>query len=339
MNNNIFLSKEENLLIDILFSEKKLNKTQFKFIDYELLIKIASSHLMLPSLYVNLKKKKQLKLIPDELVRYLKEIYEINSNRNKVLIQEIQEISEFLNTNKINYVFLKGSSMILGDYFDDVGERMLGDIDILIDYKQRNKVINLLNENSYEANFTYKVWNANVDPSFTNTKKLFSIDLHNKLMPKKYNYLIDSSTVLNKSLKIKKNINILNAYDELAYSIYNYQIGDHGYLKVSYSYRKIYDIFRILKKNKIYQLKKDKFILNFFNTIKELNIISEISFEKSSNRLFNERFKLKINNKYYRFLDNSICRLVIVTENLHLKLLEFMFNRKYRKRAINKMIN
>ena len=63
MNNNIFLSKEENLLIDILFSEKKLNKTQFKFIDYELLIKIASSHLMLPSLYVNLKKKKQLKLV------------------------------------------------------------------------------------------------------------------------------------------------------------------------------------------------------------------------------------------------------------------------------------
>ena len=147
MNYNIFLSKEENLLIDILFSEKKLNKTQFKFIDYELLIKIASSHLMLPSLYVNLKKKKQLKLIPDELVRYLKEIYEINTNRNKVLIQEIQEISEFLNTNKINYVFLKGSSMILGDYFDDVGERMLGDIDILIDYRQRNKVINLLNEN------------------------------------------------------------------------------------------------------------------------------------------------------------------------------------------------
>lgn len=187
MNNEVILSNEEKFLIDILFSEKKVNKTRFNFIDYELLITIASSHLMLPSLYVNLKKKNQLKLIPDDLVKYLKEIHEINTNRNKVLIQEIEEISEFLNRNKINYVFLKGSSMILGDYFDDIGERMLGDIDILIDNKQRNKVINLLNENSYEANFTYTVWNANVDPSFTNTKKMFSIDLHNKLMPKKYN--------------------------------------------------------------------------------------------------------------------------------------------------------
>ena len=133
---DIHLSREENLLISILFKNNKLEKIDFKDIKYEKIVKISSNHLMLPSLYVNLKRKKLLKHIPNELKEYIKKIYEINKNRNRVLIKELKEVSNYLNSNKINHVFLKGSSIITGNYIEDIGERMIGDIDILIDYNQ-----------------------------------------------------------------------------------------------------------------------------------------------------------------------------------------------------------
>ena len=35
---------------------------------------------------------------------------------------------------KIDYVFIKGTAMLLGGYFTDIGERMIGDIDFLVNF-------------------------------------------------------------------------------------------------------------------------------------------------------------------------------------------------------------
>ena len=50
-------SKEEKILINILFKKKKLDVKVFSKLDYDKLVKIASSHLVLPALYINIKKK------------------------------------------------------------------------------------------------------------------------------------------------------------------------------------------------------------------------------------------------------------------------------------------
>ena len=57
--------KEEKFLIEILFSQRKslIKEIDLK-IDFNLLVKIASSHLMLPALFINLKKKEINKFYP-----------------------------------------------------------------------------------------------------------------------------------------------------------------------------------------------------------------------------------------------------------------------------------
>ena len=50
------ISFEEKFLIKVLFSQK-INLNDFNKINFESLIKIPSSHLILPSLYSNLKKE------------------------------------------------------------------------------------------------------------------------------------------------------------------------------------------------------------------------------------------------------------------------------------------
>ena len=145
LNKSLNISSEEKFLINILFKERKVIKKEidFKNINYELLVKIASSHLMLPSLYVNLKNKGFIDLIPLELKMYLKEIFTINKKRNQVLLNEAKEISKKLINNDINHVFIKGTSYLFNNIYDDIGERMIGDIDFLVSKQDFTKTIEL----------------------------------------------------------------------------------------------------------------------------------------------------------------------------------------------------
>ncbi len=54
---NMILSEEEKFLINALFRENELRNESFRSLDYEKLVKNASSHLMIPALYINLSRK------------------------------------------------------------------------------------------------------------------------------------------------------------------------------------------------------------------------------------------------------------------------------------------
>ena len=161
---------------------------------------------------------------------------------------------------------MKGSSLIYQKIYSDIGERMIGDIDILIEDKRRKEVINLLKTNNYKSKFIYKVWKANVDPNFINKNRLFSIDLHNNLFPNNYNSLMNSIEILNNAKESR--IRCMDLGNEILYNIYNYAVSDYSYLKCSYSFRKFYDIKKLFNKFKFDQFEKDNIIKDFFMKVK-----------------------------------------------------------------------
>ena len=104
---------EEKIMNNILFQNQASLEIDFNIINLNRLIKICSSHLMLPTLYVKISKNNDLKKgFPKEFINYLKHIYLENKKRNEVLTDEIKHLSCLLKKNKINHVFLKGSAMI-----------------------------------------------------------------------------------------------------------------------------------------------------------------------------------------------------------------------------------
>ena len=89
--------------------------------------------MILPSVYFSLKSLNKYEIdIPTDLEIYLKEIYKINSERNRLILDQMANISNVFESNNIDYVFLKGSALIALDVNNMRNERMLGDIDILI---------------------------------------------------------------------------------------------------------------------------------------------------------------------------------------------------------------
>ena len=87
------ISKEESFIIGTLLPNFS-KKAKFDNLNYDKVVKIASSQLMLPSLFLEIKKNK-IK-IPEKLLVYLNEIYQLNEERNKILIEECYRIKSFL---------------------------------------------------------------------------------------------------------------------------------------------------------------------------------------------------------------------------------------------------
>ena len=128
------ISLEEKLLVNILYRQENevLKGIDPDNINFEKLITLASGNLMLPALFFNIQKKKVTYLFPEDFIEYIKNIFEINKARNKILLSEAKELSELLYKNNIKHIFLKGTALLLSNVFEDIGERMVTDIDFII---------------------------------------------------------------------------------------------------------------------------------------------------------------------------------------------------------------
>ncbi len=338
MNYKITIPKEERILVKILFSNKKVKNSDFEKLDYEKLIKITSSHLMLPALFINLKNKEYLSSIPTELYKYLKEIHEINFNRNEELIKEAKEISKIFVEEKINHIFIKGTANIFSKIYSSIGERMLNDIDILVDPSQLILAKNLLNKHKYisSKNSTYELNKAKHLPRLINNHRIFAIEIHRHLFRKRIKNF--DFNHINKNKIIKNTIHIPSVNDQLINNIYNFQFNDFGSNQLKYSYKSYYDYFLINKKtsDKIKNTYYDSHSIKYFYLASCLDI-PNFEFNLSNNKLIKARIKIKYHNKFFYLIDKFLATCL---KNLSIragKFIELFKNRDYRIYLLNKI--
>lgn len=321
------ISKEEKLLINIIYGDSEITIDEIKAINIDNFIRISSSHLLIPLLYSKIKRKKLVDYFSAEFMTYIGKIHKINKNRNKELINEARELSEILNKEKIDYVFIKGTAMLLGGYFTDIGERMIGDIDFLVNVKEIKKTKKILIDNGYSPISDYNFFNFRHIPRLVNNpNKLFAIEPHIRILDSseffKTKDVIDNSVIL-------ENIKIPNEEFIIKTIIYNHQINDNGYNTLIYSHRNIYDLYSVVKKNKRYIFLENDIAgrylkivnnigLNFLINNFELNFISKF--------LIYIKFNMLKLFKIYLF----IFQISINLKTMIIRLREIMCNKDYR---------
>ncbi|RXJ46014.1 nucleotidyltransferase family protein [Gelidibacter gilvus] len=309
-------------------------------LNWEHIVIIASQHLMLPALYCQLKAKNLLPYIPTDLDEYLEELTAINRNRNEKLLKEARAISEVLNHAQIDHVFIKGIALIAGGTFKDIGERMIGDIDILIAPSQIDEAFNLLEHKGYTENvsFNYETKNyrhlaRQIDPN-----KLGAIELHSEVLVHKYRALLDPNVLLKNKQKID-GINVASTEDSIRIAIFTTQINDNAHF------------FGYIKLKTIY----DCLALGLQDNVELQQVLSNIkqsqSFLKLSSIFFSELQPFKTSS-YSRLLKTYFCfktkhprlgwltqkTLTFITAFLErLKLL--MVNKSYRTHILKNKIS
>ena len=165
--------------------EKQL---QSNTIDWDALVKVSTSHYVFRAIYCNFKRADFLKYLPDDLVDYMKYITNLNRDRNTQIIQQAKRLNSHLLTNNITPIFLKGTGNLLVDLYEDIAERMVGDIDFIFSKEDYPKAIIILREFGYSEVNKKEYYPPDEKKHYRRLQKknsIAAIEIHSTLLDKK----------------------------------------------------------------------------------------------------------------------------------------------------------
>ena len=239
--------------LTISLEEKNRDEIEFilktKNIDWEAVVKLSTSHLVFPAIYCNLKRADFLQYLPEELVSYMEHITDLNRERNKPILQQAQELNSVLLANNITPIFLKGTGNLLAGIYEDIGERMVGDIDFIFSKKDYFKAIIVLKKFGYlpQKTSNFKHFPHLHYPRLTKKNEIGAVEIHSHLLKSKYDNNFNYSFV-KKDIQIINGVAILSYSNKLNLSIAANQINDNGHYYKTMALRNAYDVFLLSKK-------------------------------------------------------------------------------------------
>jgi len=116
---------------------------------WEQIVSVGTAHFVFPALFLQFKRSGLLPELPADLVVYMEEFTELNRQRNRQLIEQATELTALLNLHGISPVFLKGTAHLFDGLYNDIAERMIGDIDFLVTEKDLIKASDVMMNQGY----------------------------------------------------------------------------------------------------------------------------------------------------------------------------------------------
>jgi hypothetical protein len=219
-------------------------------VDWEAVVKLSTAHYVLPAIYCNFKRSNFLKYLPADLVDYMKIITDINRERNTQIIHQANELNSLLLANDIRPIFLKGTGNLLAGLYEDIAERMVGDIDFIFSKKDYQKAIKLLRNFDYSEVVKYDYYYPAVKHHRRLQKDdhIAAIEIHSEILGikkfrKEFNY-----SFVDKDSQVVNGVTVLSYANKLNLSIISDQINDNGFYFKSMILRNAYDVFLLSKK-------------------------------------------------------------------------------------------
>jgi hypothetical protein len=313
-------------------------------VDWDSVVKVSTSHYVFPAIYCNFKRADFLKYLPDDLVDYMKYITNLNRDRNTQIIEQSKDLNSLLLANNIRPIFLKGTGNLLEGLYEDIGERMVGDIDFLFSKKDFLKAIDILKNDNYSRHENQLDFLPGFRhyPKLVKQENIAAVEIHKEVTIEKhrgeFNYKI-----ISEDAQLINNFSVLSFKNQLSLSIISSQINDYGFELKNFSLRNAYDVFLLSKKvdtkkaiSKFTKLKNplncflancnlvfgDLESLKYYKTKEAENYLK--AFNKS---LYKSKSKLKINFK-------------LITINLYRRfgiVFKSIFNSENRKWLLNRI--
>jgi hypothetical protein len=321
--------------------EKQL---QSDTIDWGAVVKVSTSHYVFPGLYCNFKRADFLKYLPADLVEYMKHLTNLNRDRNTQILQQAQELNNLLLANNIRPIFLKGTGNLLEGLYEDVGERMVGDIDFLFSEEDFFKAIDILKKDNYsklESELDYfqgfRHYSRLVKPA-----NIAAVEIHKDVTIQKhrgeFNYKI-----ISEDSQLINDFSIMSFENQLSLSIISSQINDYGFEFTKFALRNAYDVFLLSKKvdtkKAISKFTKLKSSLNCFiaNCNLAFGDLESLGYFKTKE---SEKYLKAFNISLYKRKSNLKINFKLISINLYRRfgiVCKSIFNSENRKWILNRI--
>ena len=222
-------------------------------------VKMSSGHLMVPALYVKFKEAGFLERLPEDLVQYLEYFYDLNLKRNKQVLAQVDNIATLLSKNNISPVFLKGCANLLDNLYSDPGERMIGDIDILVEKSELIETVDILRSDGYlpQSKVTAKSFTKIKHyPALAKEGEVALLEIHQKLVVNHHSKRFPALPILKEKKFIEKygNSFVPSVQHRAMHNFLHSQINNHLHYYGQVSLRDYYDAYLLGKKYPLNQL-------------------------------------------------------------------------------------
>jgi hypothetical protein len=234
------------------FREEVIEKIADDSFDWEKFAALCSSHLILPVIYLKFQSHHILEFLPDEVLEFLKEIYDLNRTRNTQILKQLQEVTGILNKGNIYPVYLKGAGHLLDGLYADIGERMMGDIDLLVPEKDFLLSARLLENEGY----------AMAGPCYMEIEKLkhypgllkpgapAHLEIHRLPVAEAYQSWFNPE-IIDRDKKTGSSLNgcyVLSDQHNIIHNFIHSQLDHEGNIYGIVSFRDLYDLYLLSKR-------------------------------------------------------------------------------------------
>ena len=334
----------------LTISLEEKNRDEIEFIlkttdvDWDAVVKVSTAHYVFPTIYCNFKRANFLKYLSADLVDYMIHITNLNRDRNTQILQQVKDLNGLLLANKIIPIFLKGTGNILEGLYEDIGERMVGDIDFLFSEKDFLKAIDILKKDNYtrpESELDYFQGFRHYS-RLVKKDNIAAVEIHKEVTIEKYRGEFNCEMISKDAQQIN-DFSVLSFENQLLLSIITSQINDYGFKFNRFSLRNSYDVFLLSKKvdtiKVISKFAKLKNPLNCFlaNCNLVFGDLESLKYHKTKE---SENYLKAFNISLHKRKSNLKINFKLITINLYRRfgiVCKSIFNSKNRKWLLNRI--
>ena len=320
-------------------------------VEWEKIVWISTGAFVFPALYLQFKWAGLLDELPSDLAAYMDEVTRLNCERNLKIIDQAHEINALLNKHGISPVFLKGTAHLLDGLYGDIAERMVGDIDLLVDGNKMVRAAEILISKGYQPLAVYNPKDLKMTkhyPRLTNKSREAAVEIHRELLPYPYNKKFSCEAILRSGMRFSNlsPLCVFNNENQIIHNILNVQVNDMGYYYAGIFLRQSYDLFLLSQREN--PLKVVKEFGRFFHQMNGNLAVTKmlldypgiITFEPTwQSRMFVKRIMRNINHPGWERLSHFILYLIIRFSNYAHLLGQITHNKDLRSSLYTRMCN
>ncbi|MFV0592302.1 MAG: nucleotidyltransferase family protein [Draconibacterium sp.] len=216
-------------------------------------IKFASDQYVLPALFLQLNRANLLPSLPPEYTEQLTQITKRNQERNLAITKQALEIANHLKRDGIEAVFLKGTAHLFLNLYKDPAERMVGDIDLLVDEADILPTIQILEKMGFQSLVKYNRFihqEMKHYPRMVNYKYAAAVEVHREIVSEPYNRFLPAEVIMAEKKEIEGFSGVYVPSDRhlIMHNMMNAQINDKAYTNKLLLLRQMYDLLLLSKR-------------------------------------------------------------------------------------------
>ncbi len=168
----------------------------------------------------------------------------LNRSQNTLLRREALEIAAAFNEIDVSPVFIKGGGGLLSGLYDDIGMRIMSDLDVLIPFGRGRECANRLTRLGYDTSVIEEHPRMHSFGTFSRKGARGPVDLHHEVLAYPNERLISAQDVLNQAVEHEHDgvsVKVPSLTHQIVLNVAHSQLSDSDYIYGRIMLRSLFD--------------------------------------------------------------------------------------------------